>query len=129
SRQRQMPTRKGDSFCAIQTGRWSSSVGRAAPRTRSLFPPDQVDSGGGCRDYQQEPSPTDVGAVRDDPDLDHPDYEGEYVIATLHTYRIRKDGQVELVGDTRQLLNLPRGRAQHNNGGEHGTPDARTTAN
>jgi hypothetical protein len=57
--------------------------------------------------YQQEPSTTDVEAVRDDPDLNHPDYEGEYVIATLHTYRIRKNGQVETVGETNALLNLP----------------------
>jgi hypothetical protein len=32
-------------------------------------------------DYQQDPSLTDVRAVRDDPDLGGPEYEGEYVIS------------------------------------------------
>jgi hypothetical protein len=56
--------------------------------------------------FQQDPSPTDIRAVRDDPDLGHPDYEGEYVIATEWMYRIRKDGQVESVGATGVVLRI-----------------------
>ena len=58
-------------------------------------------------DFQQEPSLTDVRAVRDDPDLSHPGYEGEYVIAWESVYRIRKNGQVEAVGETKVALRLP----------------------
>jgi hypothetical protein len=57
-------------------------------------------------DYQQEPSLTDIRAVRDDPDLNHPDYEGEYVISREWIYRIRKNGQVELVGETKTVLKV-----------------------
>lgn len=32
-------------------------------------------------DYQQEPGLTDIRGVRDDADLSHADYEGEYVIS------------------------------------------------
>jgi len=52
-------------------------------------------------DFQQEPSLTDIRAVRDDPDLSHADYEGEYVIATEWIYRVRKDGQVEWFRETK----------------------------
>jgi hypothetical protein len=55
-------------------------------------------------DFQQEPSLTDIRAVRDDPDLIHPDYEGEYVIASEWIYRIRKNGQVDAVGETEATL-------------------------
>jgi hypothetical protein len=58
-------------------------------------------------DYQQEPSPTDVLAVRDDADLKSANYEGEYVIAAALVYFIRKDGAVETVGSTATLLNFP----------------------
>lgn len=57
-------------------------------------------------DFQQEPSLTDIRAVRDDPDLDHPDYEGEYVIALEWIYRIRKNGQVEMVAQTKTALKI-----------------------
>jgi hypothetical protein len=58
-------------------------------------------------DYLQEPGLTDIRAVRDDPDLRHPEYEGEYVIASEATYHILPDGRVEHRGDTRSLLILP----------------------
>ena len=57
-------------------------------------------------DFQQEPSLTDIRAVRDDPDLSHPAYEGEYVVASELIYRIRKNGQVEAVGETKATLKI-----------------------
>jgi proteasome lid subunit RPN8/RPN11 len=57
-------------------------------------------------EYQQEPSLTDIRAVRDDWDLNHPDYEGEYVIATEHTYRIPKQGPVATIGETSVVLEI-----------------------
>lgn len=57
-------------------------------------------------EFQQEPSLTDIRAVRDDPDLDHPDYEGEYVIATDWIYRILRNGEVEAVGETSVVLKI-----------------------
>jgi len=54
--------------------------------------------------YQQEPSLTDIRAVRLDSDLSHPEYEGEYVISQETLYLIRKDGSVEVVGPTPQVL-------------------------
>jgi hypothetical protein len=55
-------------------------------------------------DYQQEPSLTDIRGVRDDPDLGHADYEGEFVISADWVYLIRRDGRVELVGETNAVL-------------------------
>jgi hypothetical protein len=57
-------------------------------------------------DYQQEPSLTDIRAVHGDPDLHHPEYQGEYVISLMILYLIRPDGSVEEVGDTATLLSL-----------------------
>jgi hypothetical protein len=57
-------------------------------------------------EYLQEPSPTDVWAVRDDADLHHPDYEGEYVIATGVLYLILPDGSVEQRGKTKDVFKL-----------------------
>jgi hypothetical protein len=51
-------------------------------------------------DFQQEPSLADIRAVRYDPDLGHPEYEGEFVIASERIYLIRRSGDVEIVGDT-----------------------------
>jgi hypothetical protein len=56
------------------------------------------------QDYQQEPSLTDIRAVRDDPDLHHPGYDGEYVISHERLYRIRPDGQVDDLGDRSSAL-------------------------
>ena len=55
-------------------------------------------------DYQQEPGQTDIRGVRDDPELSQADYEGEYVISKEYIYLIRKNGQVELVGETNAVL-------------------------
>lgn len=55
-------------------------------------------------EFQQEPSLTDIRAVRDDADLHYPEYEGEFVIANAFLYRIRQDGTVELVGESAKLL-------------------------
>jgi hypothetical protein len=55
-------------------------------------------------EYQQEPSLTDIRGVRDDPDLNHPQYEGEYVISLESIYLIRKNGQVERVAETKTAL-------------------------
>jgi len=44
--------------------------------------------------------------VRDDPDLSHADYEGEYVIASEWIYLIRKNGQVELFRETNGALGI-----------------------
>jgi hypothetical protein len=54
--------------------------------------------------YVQRPSPEDVEAVRDDPDLGHPEYQGEYVISKDRVYRILRSGAVDVVGATRGLL-------------------------
>jgi hypothetical protein len=58
------------------------------------------------REYQQEPGLTDIRAVRNDPDLSHPEYEGEYVIATESIYRIERNGRTSTVGDTKVLLRI-----------------------
>jgi hypothetical protein len=55
-------------------------------------------------DFQQEPSLTDIRAVRDDADLSHPNYEGEYVIASEWIYLIQKNGRVGSVGETKVIL-------------------------
>jgi len=55
-------------------------------------------------EYEQEPSLTDIRAVRDDPDLQHAEYEGELVIATENLYRIRPDGSVEIAERTDDFL-------------------------
>jgi hypothetical protein len=56
-------------------------------------------------DFQQEPSLTDIRAVRDDPDLSHPEYEGEFVIADEHIYLVSRYGEVTVVGLRRSILN------------------------
>jgi len=55
-------------------------------------------------EYQQEPSLTDIRAVRGDPDLALPEYEGEFVIASEFVYRIHRSGDVETVGETKNVL-------------------------
>jgi hypothetical protein len=57
-------------------------------------------------DFQQEPSLTDIRGVRDDPDLSHADYEGEYVLSADWIYVIRRNGRVELVGETNAVLKI-----------------------
>ena len=55
-------------------------------------------------DFQQEPSLTDVRAVRGDPDLGGREYEGEYVISEEMVYRILKTGDVQEIGKTVTVL-------------------------
>jgi hypothetical protein len=55
-------------------------------------------------DFLQEPGPTDIRGVTEDPDLRHEEYEGEYVISRNTLYLIRPDGSVEALGDTNRLL-------------------------
>jgi hypothetical protein len=57
-------------------------------------------------DFQQEPSLTDIRAVRHDPNLRHREYEGEVVVSFEKTYQIQPDGSVVVLGDTRELLEL-----------------------
>lgn len=56
--------------------------------------------------YLQEPSETDKRAVRDDPDLKGPFYEGEFVISRKSIYLITPNGQVREVGDTQKILDV-----------------------
>lgn len=56
--------------------------------------------------FQQEPSLTDIRAVRDDPDLSHPEYEGEYVVSRRLIFHILRTGDVITVGETQKFLNL-----------------------
>jgi hypothetical protein len=57
-------------------------------------------------DFEQEPSLTDIRAVRDDPDLRNVEFEGEYVIAAVQVYRINPNGRVESLGGTTELLEI-----------------------
>ena len=61
--------------------------------------------------FQQEPSLTDIRAVRDDPDLAHAEYEGEYVLSQRLIYRILRSGRVEIVGETSVLLGVSNSEA------------------
>ncbi len=61
--------------------------------------------------FQQEPSLTDIRAVRDDPDLAHIEYEGEYVLSQRLIYRILRSGRVEVLGETSVLLGLSNSEA------------------
>jgi hypothetical protein len=56
--------------------------------------------------FQQEPRLTDIRAVRDDPNLSHSDYEGEFVISQKLVYLVRRSGQVDVVGDTTTVLGI-----------------------
>src|SRR5262249_21133863 len=60
-------------------------------------------------DFQQQPSLTDIRAVRDDPDLNDANYEGEYIIATENIYRVTRDGDVQTVGATSAFLRAWKG--------------------
>lgn len=55
-------------------------------------------------EFQQEPSLTDIRAVRDDPDLNDSDYEGEFVISSELVYRILRSGDFETIGETAVTL-------------------------
>lgn len=55
-------------------------------------------------DFQQEPSLTDVGAIRDDPDLKGESYLGEFVISQDSLYLIEPSGQIVIVGKTDEIF-------------------------
>ncbi len=55
-------------------------------------------------DYLQEPSETDLRAVRDDPDLKGSEYVGELVISAEIIYHITPAGRVREVGATGEIL-------------------------
>ena len=56
------------------------------------------------KDFQQEPSLTDVRAVRDDFDLKGEYYLGEFVISEENIYLIEPSGQVSVVGKTEEIF-------------------------
>ncbi|MDT5063526.1 MAG: hypothetical protein QOH63_3985 [Acidobacteriota bacterium] len=55
-------------------------------------------------DFQQEPSLTDVRAVRDDPDLKGGFYLGELVVSQENVYLIEPSGQIGLIGKTNEIF-------------------------
>lgn len=55
-------------------------------------------------DFQQEPSDTDIRAVKNDPNLKTEVYEGEYVITKDFVYRIDNFGNVTKAGKTQEIL-------------------------
>ena len=55
---------------------------------------------------RQEPSLMDVLAIQSDLELEHVDYEGEYVISRKIIYLIRKDGTIETVGGSLAILGI-----------------------
>lgn len=55
-------------------------------------------------DHLQEPGETDKRAVRDDPDLKGQFYEGEFVISQETIYLVSPNGQVNEVGNTRDIF-------------------------
>jgi hypothetical protein len=57
----------------------------------------------------QEPSRVDIEAIRHNPNLASPEYEGELVISRNLLYRIHHDGSVESIGDTSTVLELKKG--------------------
>jgi hypothetical protein len=54
--------------------------------------------------HLQEPGETDKRAVRDDPDLKGQFYEGEFVISQETIYLISSNGQVDELGNTREIF-------------------------
>lgn len=55
-------------------------------------------------EFLQEPGPTDIRGVRDDPDLGHAEYEGEFVISAELIYKIARAGVVTVIGRTDDIL-------------------------
>lgn len=54
--------------------------------------------------FQQEPSLTDIRAVRDDPDLKGKFYSGELVISQENIYLIKPTGQSSIIGKTNDIF-------------------------
>jgi len=59
--------------------------------------------------YLQEPSETDKRAIREDPDLKGPLYEGEFVISHQIIYLVSPDGFVLEVEETKKIFPLHEG--------------------
>ena len=55
-------------------------------------------------DFQQEPSLTDLRAVRDDFDLKGEFYLGEFVISEQNIYLIEPSGEFHIFGQTREIF-------------------------
>lgn len=55
-------------------------------------------------DFQQEPSLTNIRAVRDDADLKGRFYLGEFVVSQENIYLIEPSGQVEVSGKTHEIF-------------------------
>ncbi|MGB9179982.1 MAG: hypothetical protein WCB68_12115 [Pyrinomonadaceae bacterium] len=55
-------------------------------------------------DFQQEPSLTDVRAVRDDLDLKGQFYLGEFVVSQENVYLIEPSGQIAVIGKTDEIF-------------------------
>ncbi len=56
------------------------------------------------RDFQQEPSLTDIRAVADDPDLKGENYAGEFVVSKDIIYLINPSGEVIEIGKTESFF-------------------------
>ena len=56
------------------------------------------------KDFQQEPSLTDIRAVRDDFDLKGAFYLGEFVISEENIYLIEPSGKFHIFGQTRKIF-------------------------
>ncbi len=54
--------------------------------------------------FQQEPSLTDIRAVRDDFDLKGEFYLGEFVISEENVYLIEPSGQVSIIGQRKDIF-------------------------
>ena len=59
--------------------------------------------------YLQEPSETDKRAIREDPDLKGPLYEGEFVISQQIIYLVSPDGFVLEIEETKKIFPLNEG--------------------
>ncbi len=55
-------------------------------------------------DFQQEPSLTDIRAVRDDFDLKGAFYLGEFVISAQNIYLIESSGEFRIIGKTIEIF-------------------------
>jgi hypothetical protein len=56
------------------------------------------------KDFQQEPSLTDIRAVRDDFDLKGEFYLGEFVVSEENIYLIEPSGEFHIFGQTREIF-------------------------
>ncbi len=54
--------------------------------------------------FQQEPSLTDISAVRDDFDLKGEFYLGEFVVSRENIYLVEPSGQISVIGKTNEIF-------------------------